>query len=136
MFALRKFTWFSVFLSMLNVYTYPRFRPKNTIDLSTIPLSEFAQTVQDIVHHQKDVELWFGYIDGWMLSPQEEVLLRKAIRKFECHAVSFFPLAFSQSWKNEIRSIYTDEPHGDSNSDNNGRTVHDGSQVGYGGVGS
>jgi hypothetical protein len=136
MFALRKLTEFSTSLDMLIVYTYPRFRPKNTIDLATIPLNEFANTVQDIVDHQKDVELWFGYIDGWMLTPHEEVILRKAIRKFECHAVSFFPLAFSQSWKNEIRSIYTDRPHGDSDSDNNGRSIHDGGQVGYGGVGS
>jgi hypothetical protein len=121
---------------MLIVYTYPRFRPQNTIDLSTIPLNELAQTVQDIVNHQKDIELWFGYIDGWMLTPHEDVILRKAIRKFECHVVSFFPLAFSQSWKNEIRSIYTDRPHGDSDTDNDGRFVHDGCSIGYGGVGS
>jgi hypothetical protein len=121
---------------MLIVYTYPRFRPQNTIDLSTIRLNEFAQTVQDIVDHQKDVDLWFGYIDGWMLTPHEEVILRKAIRKFECHAVSFFPLAFSQSWKNEIRSIYTDRPHGESSVDNNGGSVHYGSSIGYGGYGS
>jgi hypothetical protein len=121
---------------MLNVYTYPRFRPQNTIDLSSIPLNEFAQAVDDIVHHQNGVELWFGYVDGWMLTPHEEVILRKAIRKFECHAVSFFPLAFSQSWKNEIRSIYTDRPHGEPDSDHNGRSVHDGRSVGYGGFGS
>jgi hypothetical protein len=121
---------------MLIVYTYPRFRPRNAIDLSSIPLNEFAQTVQDIVEHQKDVELWFGYIDGWMLTPHEEVILRKAIRKFECHVVSFFPLAFSQCWKNEIRSIYTERPHGEPDSDNNGSSVHNGSQIGYGGVGS
>lgn len=121
---------------MLIVYTYPRFRPKHTIDLSSIALNELAQTIQDIVHHQKDVELWFGYIDGWMLTPHEEVILRKAIRKFECHVVSFFPLAFSQSWKNEIRSIYTDRPHGDSDTHNNGSSVHYGSPIGYGGIGS
>ena len=136
MFASRKLTDFSTSLHMLIVYTYPRFRPKHTIDLATIPLNEFAQTVQDIVDHQKDVELWFGYIDGWMLTPHEEVILRKAVRKFECHVVSFFPFAFSQSWKNEIRSIYTDSPHGDSRADNNGSAVHDGGSVGYGGVGS
>jgi len=121
---------------MLIVYTYPRFRPPHTIDLSSIPLAEFAQTVQDIVDHQKDAELWFGYIDGWMLTPHEEVMLRKALRKFECHAVSFFPLAFSQAWKNEIRFIYTDMPHGESDTHNDGSSVHDGSAIGYGGVGS
>lgn len=121
---------------MLTIYTYPRKRPANTIDLSTIPLQELASHVKDIVDHQKDVKLWFGYMDGWMLTPQEEVLLRKAIRKFDCYAVSFFPLAFSQSWKNEIISIYTEEPHGASNSNNDGGIVYDGRSIGYGGVGS
>lgn len=122
---------------MLTVYTYPFARPPNTIDLSTLPLGSFAQHIQDIVNHQKeDVRLWFGYLDGWMLTPQEEVLLRKAIRKFECFVVSRFPLAFSQSWKNEIRCIYTDRPHGDSDTDNNGRAVHHGGEIGYGGFGS
>jgi len=125
-----------MFLIMLIVYTYPRFRPRNTIDLSTVLLNELGQTVQDIVNHQKDVELWFGYVDGWMLTPEEEVILRKAIRKFECHVVTFFPMAFSQSWKNEIRSIYTERPHGDSDSNDNGCTVHNGRSVGYGGFGS
>lgn len=121
---------------MLIVYTYPRFRPQNTIDLSTIPLNEIGQTVQDIVSHQKDMELWFGYMDGWMLTPHEEVILRKAIRKFTCHVVSFFPLAFSQSWKNEIQTIYTARPHGDANTDNDGSAVHNGGPIGYGGFGS
>lgn len=121
---------------MLIVYTYPRFRPQKAIDVSTIPLHEFAKSVQDIVDHQKDVELWFGYIDGWMLTPHEEVILRKAIRKFECHVVSFFPLAFSQSWKNEIRFIYTGRPHGEPDTYNDGRAIHNGSAIGYGGIGS
>jgi hypothetical protein len=134
--ALRKLTEFSTSLIMLVVYTYPRFRPNNTIDLSTIPLDEFAKTIQDIVDHQKDIELWFGYIDGWMLTPHEEVIVRKAIRKFECHVVSFFPLAFSQSWKNEIRFIYTDSSHGEPSAHNDGCSIHDGSAIGYGGFGS
>lgn len=118
------------------VYTYPQRRPYNTIDLSTIPLGEFAQTVVDIVNHQKDVQLWFGYLEGWMLTPHEEVILRKALRKFTCHLVSFFPLALSQSWKMEVDSIYTASPHGHSDSHNNGSIVYDGSPIGYGGVGS
>lgn len=121
---------------MLIVYTYPRFRPNNTIDLSTTPLYEIAQTVQDIVDHQQNVELWFGYIDGWMLTPHEDVILRKAIRKFTCHVVSFFPLGLSQSWKMEVHTIYTDKSHGDSDTDNHGRIVHNGSAIGYGGFGS
>ena len=117
---------------MLIVYTYPQQRLRNTIDLSIIPLQEIADTVRDIVAHQKDVRLWFGYLDGWMLTPHEEVTLRKAIRKFECHVVSFFPLAFAQSWKMEVDTIYTSRPHGDSNSNNHGCLIHDGSTLGYG----
>jgi hypothetical protein len=123
-------------LIMLIVYTYPRFRPQNTVDLSTIPLNEIAQTVQDIVDHQKNIELWFGYMDGWMLTPHEDVIMRKAIRKFTCHMVSFFPLALSQAWKMEVQTIYTDRPHGDPDSNNNGGIIHDGSPIGYGGFGS
>lgn len=121
---------------MLIVYTYPQTRPKHMIDVSTILLDDFAQTVDNITQHQKDVQIWFGYIDGWMLNPKEEVILRKAIRKFECHLVSFFPLSLAQSWKNEIRTIYTDRLYGDAYANNNGSTVHDGGAIGYGGVGS
>jgi hypothetical protein len=121
---------------MLIVYTYPETKPPKSIDVSGIPLAEFAHTVEDIVHHQKNIELWFGYLDGWMLTPQEEVLLRKAIRKFTCHVVSLFPLAFSQSWKNEIQFIYTERPHGAPDTHHDGRALHDGNAIGYGGVGS
>jgi hypothetical protein len=58
--ASRKLTGFSTSLHMLVVYTYPRFRPKHTIDLATIPLNEFAQTVQDIVDHQGSFLLFAG----------------------------------------------------------------------------
>ena len=106
------------------------------IDVSTILLDELARMVDDIAQHQKDVQIWFGYLDGWMLQPKEEVILRKAIRKFDCHLVSHFPLSLPQSWKNEIRTIYTTKPHGDTDSDNHGGTVHHGGPIGYGGVGS
>jgi hypothetical protein len=134
--ALSRFTEFSSIESMLIVYTYLQSRPTNTIDLSMVPLNELAQTVRDIVHHQKNVDLWFGYMDGWMLTPHEEVILRKAIRKFTCHVVSLFPCAFSQSWKNEIHSIYTENPYGDSDTHHNGSAIHDGNAIGYGGIGS
>ena len=106
------------------------------IDLSTILLDDLAQTVDDITKHQREVQIWFGYLDGWMMNPKEEVILRKAIRKFECHLVSFFPLSLPQSWKNEIRTIYTDRMYGDSSANDNGSVVHDPGSIGYGGVGS
>lgn len=117
---------------MLTIYTYPQPRMKNMIDLSTIPLNELAETACDIVAHQTNVQLWFGYLDGWMLSPHEEILLRNALRKFECHVVSLFPSAFSQSWKMEVRTVYTEAPHGDSDSNHDGSLVHNGNQIGYG----
>lgn len=117
---------------MLNVYTYPIPRPRESIDLSMIPLNELADAVMDIFHHQTSVHLWFGYLDGWMLSPHEEVLLRKALRKFECTLVSFFPLSLSHAWQNEIHTLYTADPHGASSIDNHGGIVHDGSSVGHG----
>lgn len=121
---------------MLFVYTYRRPPPPNTINLSTIPLDQLSSNIEDIVSHQKHAQIWFGYLDGWMLTPHEEVILRKAIRKFDCHVVSAFPLAFSQSWKNEIHSVYTIQPHGDANTHDNGSFVYNGGEVGYGGFGS
>jgi hypothetical protein len=122
---------------MLTVYTYPHPRPSHAIDLSCTPLQELAESVQDIVHHQKeDTTLWFGYLEGWMLAPHEEVILRKAIRKFQCLVISHVPMAFSHSWKNEIDWVYTERPHGHSDTDNNGSAVHDGREIRYGSVGS
>jgi hypothetical protein len=121
---------------MLTVYTYRAPRPPRSIDLSTVPLDDIADTIQDICAHQKGVRLWFGYIDGWMLNPREEVLLRTAIRKFQCFVVTAFPLALSQAWKMEVDTIYTEIPHGDSDTDHNGRAVHDGGTIEYGTLGS
>jgi len=114
---------------MLEVYTFKMERPLHWIDLSMTPLDELAQTVEDICAHQTDVRLWFGYLDGWMLTPHEEVILRKALRKFTCGVVTAFPLSLSHAWKNEINTLYTERPHGFTDTDNDGRIVHNGSQV-------
>ena len=121
---------------MLDVYTYPIPKPAGALDLSVIPLDQLTDDAIAIFEHQKDIRIWFGYLDGWMLNPREEVILRKLIRKFECIVITAFPLALSQSWKNETRIMYTDRPHGDSDSNHHGRSVHDRGPVGYGGVGS
>jgi hypothetical protein len=92
---------------MLTVYTYPVPRPAGALDLSLMPLDELADAVSDICNHQRDAVLWFGYLDGWMLVPREEVLIRKALRKFPCVLVTSFPLALSPAWKNEIDVLYT-----------------------------
>jgi hypothetical protein len=116
---------------MLTVYTYPIPKPANVFDVSGISLDELVDACLAILHHQKSAHIWFGYLDGWMLNPREEVLLRKVIRTFPCTVVSHFPLAFSQSWKNEIDTIYTSPLNGDPNTDNNGSTLHHGSSSGH-----
>lgn len=111
---------------MLYVYTYPVPKPQGALDVSTIPLAELVEACKAIHAHQRKGVVWFGYLDGWMLQPHEEVLLRPLLRSLECHVVSFFPLAFSQAWKNEIQTIYTSQEHGDSDSDDDGGLVQHG----------
>lgn len=120
---------------MLDVYTYRIPRPPECIDLSLIPLDELTPAVLDICAHQRDSILWFGYLDGWMLNAREEVLIRKALRKFTCVLVTHFPLSLSLAWQNEIQTIYTAEGNGASYSDNHGGAVHDGREAGHGCLG-
>ena len=117
---------------MLTVYTYKIPKPTGCFDLSIVPLDQWMETVLDLVAHQTTGTLWFGYLDGWMLTPHEEVVLRKAIRKFQCIVISQFPLAFSQAWKNEIDCVYTDPQYnGLTNTHNDGRSLHNGSTTQY-----
>lgn len=95
---------------MLTVYTYKQGRPEQALDLAGLPLDELTRAALDFHDHQKTGSIWFGYLEGWMLTPHEEVLLRKVIRKFECHLVTVFPFSLSQAWKNEIATIYTARP--------------------------
>lgn len=120
---------------MLDVYTYPIPRPPHVLDLSLTPLEDLSTAVMDIYDHQRDVVLWFGYLDGWMLNPREEVLLRKALRKFHCILFTCFPLSLSFAWQNEIRTIYTDSSHGASHINHDGRAVHDGRTTEHGHTG-
>jgi hypothetical protein len=87
---------------MLTVYTHPIPRPADSFDLSGTPLDELVDTALAILQHQKQAHIWFGYLDGWMLSPHEEVLLRPVLRAFSCSLVTQHPLALSHAWKNEI----------------------------------
>jgi hypothetical protein len=118
---------------MLTVYTFVRPKPEDCFDMSAVPLDELADAIVEIHSHRKTATLWFGYLDGWMLTPREEVLLRRVLRDFSCHAISHFPLSFSQSWKNEIDWVYTEEGnHGLSNPHHDGSALHDGSQARHG----
>lgn len=91
---------------MLTVYTYPIPRPADTFDFSGIPLDDFASMAAAVVQHQKEARIWFGYLEGWMLTPHEEVRLRALLRTFPCIVISQFPSAFSHAWKNEIDIVY------------------------------
>jgi hypothetical protein len=114
---------------MLTVYTYSIPKPADVFDLSETPLEQLADTATAILTHHKTAVIWFGYLEGWMLTPMEEVRLRKVIRAFPCIAVSRVPLSFSNAWKMEIDTIYTTPPNGDSNSDHDGGLAHSGREV-------
>ncbi len=116
---------------MLTVYTYPAKAPKDCINLSGIPLDTLVESALSVYHHQKHVKIWFGYLDGWMLSPHEETLLRKVIRAFPCSVVSCFPIAFSHAWKNEIDTIYTEQLNGVPDTHDNGCSVYNGGSTGH-----
>jgi len=114
---------------MLTVYTYLIEKPPDCYDMSKLSLDDgFLDTIKSITEHQKTGTLWLGYLEGWMLTPHEEVILRKAIRQFHCIVVTRFPLSFSHAWKNEIDWVYTNgEDNGSPNSHDNGCFVHNGS---------
>ena len=111
---------------MLTVYTYKIPKPAGCFDLSIIPLDQWMETILDIVSHQTKGIIWLGYLDGWMLTPHEEVVLRKALRQFQCILITHFPFSLSHAWKNEIDWVYTVQLNGSTNTDNNGGTLHDG----------
>ena len=121
---------------MLTVYTYKIPKPSGCFDLSILPLDKWMETVLDITAHQTKGVLWFGYLDGWMLTPHEEVVLRKAIRQFECILITQFPFSLSHSWKNEIDWVYTVQPNGSTHTHNNGGFVHNGCSPQHRHVGS
>lgn len=92
---------------MLVVYTYPTTRPADAMDLSVLPLDEVCEAAMTICEHHKTGKIWLGYLDGWMLTPREEVVMRRLIRNFACSLVSKYPVSLPHAWKNEIETIYT-----------------------------
>lgn len=113
---------------MLYVYSYLRKKPLQCFDLSKTPLDELADTAIALHNHQRSGTVWFGYLDGWMLSPREEVLMRKVIRKFDCILITHYPVALPHAWKNEIDTLFTedDSVHGTTNSNDHGGSLHNG----------
>lgn len=117
---------------MLTVYTVKAPRPAGALDLSLTPLEELTDAALAFADHQTSGSVWFGYLEGWMLTARDEALLRRVLRKFECFLVTAFPVSLSHAWQNEIGTIYTADPNGPSNTHNDGGLVHSGSSTGYG----
>jgi hypothetical protein len=117
---------------MLTVYLHKVERPEQALDLSLTPLEDLDEAALAFYSHQTSGSVWFGYLEGWMLTPQQEARLRPVLRKFDCSLVSAFPLSLSHAWQNEINTIYTANPNGLPNSHNNGRPLHDGSEARHG----
>jgi len=109
---------------MLTVYLYNTEKPPGCFDLSYELVQDLADVALSILAHHKTGLIWFGYLEGWMLSPPDETRLRTVIRNFHCHVVTREPLSFSQAWKNEIDHVYTSEAHGPSRIDHNGGSVY------------
>jgi hypothetical protein len=109
---------------MLVVYLYPAPKPANCFDLSYELLTTFTDTALGILAHHKTATLWFGYLEGWMLSPEEETRLRAVIRAFECHVITREPMSFSQAWKNEISVVHFKDVNGSTNAHDDGGVVH------------
>lgn len=116
---------------MLTVYLTRVPRPPQALDLSLTPLDDLAESALAFYAHQSSGSIWFGYLEGWMLTPNQEALLRPVLRKFDCSLVTAFPLSLSHAWQNEIDTVYTADLNGLPNSHDHGRTLHNGSQAGH-----
>ena len=120
---------------MLHVYlfhdSFPDLRTLNTIDMSKIPTDSLADECDNIVQHHKTCSLFFGYLDpGWMLDPKHEARIRRAIRRFDVHMVTFHLDSLPHSWKNEIDTVYVRNPKdGRTEAIDNGCAVHSESEV-------
>jgi len=90
---------------MLTVYTVPVPRKPEWIDLSGIPLDELVDSALAVLAHQPIATVWFGYLEGFMLTSQEEIRLRPVLRAFPCHVVCSMPLLLPFAWKTETETI-------------------------------
>jgi hypothetical protein len=113
------------------------FQKKNAhlrcIDMSTVASDSLATEADSIVQHHKDCCIFLGYLEpGWILEPTHQTRLRKLFRKFPVGIVLEYVESLPYSWKNEIDIVYTFKrlnKHGESNSIDNGSSVHDEPQV-------
>ena len=111
---------------MLTVYTVQVSRQPDWIDLSATPLDELVESALAVLSHQTTATIWFGYLEGFMLTPQEETRLRPVVRAFPCHLVCTLPLLLPSAWKTDVETIYTTDPNGVPRPDDNGGAVRNG----------
>ena len=116
---------------MLTVYTVQIPKDPSWIDLSSTPLAELVDAALAVLSHQKTATVWFGYLEGFMLTPQEETRLRPVLRAFSCHLVCTLPFLLPYAWKTDVEAIYTVNPNGGSDSHNHGGPVLDGRAPGH-----
>ncbi len=116
---------------MLTVYTVPIQKQRDWIDLSSLPLDDLVPAALAVLAHQTSAVVWFGYLEGTMLTPQEETRLRPVLRAFPCHLVCTLPLFLPYAWKTDVETIYTTDPNGAPDSHDNGGAVRNGRSVGH-----
>ena len=122
---------------MINIYLFSCFeelRAKCTIDMSKIPAEKLADECDNVLQHHKDCTIFLGYLDvGWMLDSRHEARIRNAIRKFNVSMITFHLESLPYSWKNEIDTLYVQDPkNGHAQIVNDGCAVQGESEAGHG----
>lgn len=95
---------------MLNIYTKLQYfledTPFDFIDLSNVPTNKLADKMDTIYDHYTSGNIYIGFLEPiLMLTPQEEVRMRKVFRKFEVFVIVGNPFILPFSWKNGIRKL-------------------------------
>jgi hypothetical protein len=106
--------------------SFEAIRFKCNFDLSKTPSYELADVCSNILQHHVSARIFLGYLDiGWMLDPKHEARIRNIIRRFEVYLVTFHLESIPHSWKNEIDTLYIENPKdGSSKVINNGCAMH------------
>ena len=102
------------------------------LDWSDSTPGELVSQSETVLQHHREMGIYLGYLDGWMLSLTEEIRMRPLIRKFPVCVVSRWPCAFSVAWKNELEYLGVNESNGLSDSNNHGSSGKDAVQDEHG----
>jgi hypothetical protein len=92
------------------------------LDWSDSSPEELVTLAETAVQHHTDVVVFLGALEGWMLSPLQEIRMRPLIRKFPVAVVCKYPVGLSAAWKNELSAIHVAYGnHGYTHSHDDGR---------------